>query len=212
MELKKVEQQWNSFPEISMEERPILSSDLEKIVVANPLSDAFYLKNKLLVRVYIAAVLWLLNAWQLRVQWKTDGEDLYQQAALFLSLSWFIYFHARLLLFADYPTLLSVPLVPFLNRLETVLDKYILSFKLLSIVVGFYLLAVLELVLTRLNGAAHDPLSQNGFYKWLIIIFLSVSFYILLLHTVIPQYRRRLAAVRKYKYGITTRAQKKPNS
>jgi len=212
MELKKVEQQWNSFPEISMEERPILSSDLEKVVVANPLSDAFYLKNKLLVRVYIAAVLWLLNAWQLRVQWRTDGDDLYQQAALFVSLSWFIYFNARLLLFADYPTLLSLPLVSFLSKLETVLDKYILSFKLLSIVVGFYLLALLELGLSWLNGAGHDSISQNGFYKWLIIIFLSVSFYILLLQSVIPKYRRRLEAVRKYKYGITASAQKKLNS
>jgi len=33
MELKKLQQQWNSFPETSMEERPVLSSDLEKIVV-----------------------------------------------------------------------------------------------------------------------------------------------------------------------------------
>ena len=48
MELKKLQQHWSSFPEVSMEERPILSSDLEKFVVKNPLSDAFYLKKKLL--------------------------------------------------------------------------------------------------------------------------------------------------------------------
>ncbi|HMI60679.1 MAG TPA: hypothetical protein VK518_07225 [Puia sp.] len=209
MELKKVQQQWNSFPELSMEERPILSSDLEKIVVANPLTDAFYLKNKLLVRIYIAAVLWLLNVYQLRVQWKTDGDDLYQQAALFFLLCYFIYFHVRLLLFADYPSLLALPLVPFLGRLETVLDKYILSFKVVSVIAGFYLLALVEQGLSWLNSGAFDSISRNGFYKWLIIIFLSVSFYILLLQSVIPKYRKLLAAVTKYKYGITTRSQKK---
>jgi len=209
MELKKVQEQWNSFPELSMEERPILSSDLEKIAVANPLSDAFYLKNKLLVRIYIASILWLLNVWQLRVEWKTDGDDLYQQAALFLLLSYCIYFHARLLLFADYPSLLALPLVPFLGKLETILDKYILSFKVVSVIAGFYLLAGLEQLLSRFNNGAHDSISQNGFYKWLIIIFLSVTFYILLMRSVIPKYRKLHAAVTKYKYGIISRSQKK---
>jgi len=210
MELKKVRQLWDSFPEISMEERPVLSSDLEKIVVANPLTDAFYLEKKLKGRIYISALLWLLNVYQLRIQWKTDGNDLYQQAALFFLLSWFIYFHIRLKLFADYPTLLSLKLVPFLNKLETMLDKYILSFKMIGLIAGFYLLALVETVLSRLNSGAYESISQNGFYKWLIIIFLSVSFYILLLQTVIPKYRKLLAAVSKYKYGITAaRSQKK---
>jgi hypothetical protein len=210
MELKKVRQQWDSFPEISMEERPVLSSDLEKIVVANPLTDAFYLEKKLKLRIYLSALLWLLNVYQLRIQWKTDGNDLYQQAALFVLLSWFIYFHIRLKLFADYPTLLSLKLVPFLNKLETVLDKYILSFKMIGMIAGFYLLALVEILLSRLNSEAGESIRQNGFYKWLIIIFLSVSFYILLLQTVIPKYRKLLAAVSKYKYGITAaRSQKK---
>jgi hypothetical protein len=209
MELKKVQQQWDSFPEMSMEERPILSSDLEKVVVSNPLTDAFYLENKLRVRVYTAAILWLLNVYQLRMQWRTDGDDLYQQAALFCLLSWFIYFHIRLLLFADYPSLLSLKLVPFLHKLETVLDKYILSFRLISVMAGFYLLAIGEKLLSWLNSGAYESISQNGFYKWLIIIFLSVSFYILLLQSVIPKYRKLLAAVRKYKYGITARVPKK---
>jgi len=209
MELKKVEQQWNSFPEISMEERPILSSDLEKVVVANPLSDAFYLKNKLLVRVYIGAVLWLLNAWQLKVQWRTDGDDLYQQAALFVSLSWFIYFNARLLLFADYPTLLALPLISFLNKLETVLDKYILSFKFISGLAGFYLLGGIELLLSGWSKSAQESLSHNDWYKWLILIFISVSVDILLMHTIIPGYRKLLTAVHKYKEGIQAKAQNK---
>jgi hypothetical protein len=209
MELKKVQQQWESFPEISMEERPVLSSDLEKIVVSNPLTDAFYLENKLRVRVYIAAVLLLLNIYQLRIEWRTDGDDLYQQAALFCILTWFIYFHVRLLLFADYPSLLSLRLVPFLQKLETVLDKYIHSFKVISVMGSFYLLALGEKLLSRLSTKAYESISQNGFYKWLIIIFLAVSFYILLLHSVIPKYRKLLGAVQKYKYGITSRAQKK---
>jgi CBS domain containing-hemolysin-like protein len=144
----------------------------------------------------------LLNVYQLRIQWRTDGNDLYQQVALFCLLSWFIYFHVRLLLFADYPSLLSLRLMSFLQKLETVLDKYILSFKLISVMAGFYLLSVGEMLLSRLSSSAFESISQNGFYKWLIIIFLSVSFYILLLQSIIPKYRRLLMAVRKYKYGI----------
>ena len=55
MELKKLLQHWTSFPEISMEERPVLSSDLEKIVVKNPLSNAFYLRKKLVWRIGVIA-------------------------------------------------------------------------------------------------------------------------------------------------------------
>ena len=119
MELKKFQQHWDGFPEISMEERPVLSSDLEKIVVKNPLSDAFYLRKKLLARIIVFSVLWLVNVWQLRIQWKTDGPDLYQTVALFGLLTYTVYFHIRLLLFADYPTLLALPLISFLSKLET---------------------------------------------------------------------------------------------
>src|SRR5215472_253705 len=125
MELKKLLQQWSSFPEVSMEERPVLSSDLEKIVVKNPLSDAFYLKKKLTLRIGVLAVLWLVNIGQFRHEWKAGGEELYTQGALFVLLAYTLYFHIRLLLFADYPTLLALPLINFLNKLENILDKYI---------------------------------------------------------------------------------------
>jgi len=36
MELKKLSEHWNEFPEMSMEERPVLSSDLEKMALQNP--------------------------------------------------------------------------------------------------------------------------------------------------------------------------------
>src|SRR5579872_1492865 len=104
MELKKLLQYWNSFPEMSMEERPVLSSDLEKIVVKNPLSDAFYLRRKLLIRIAIFGGLLLFNSWQLHVQWTTGGPELRIQAALFFLLLFSLYFHIRLVLFADYPT------------------------------------------------------------------------------------------------------------
>src|SRR5579863_8822021 len=110
MELKRLLEQWNGFPELSMEERPVLSSDLEKIVVKNPLSDAFYLKKKLTLRIAIIALIWMVNGWQLRHQWITDGPERYVQGALFILLAGSLYFHLRLLLFADYPTLLSLPL------------------------------------------------------------------------------------------------------
>src|SRR5579859_1958867 len=209
MELKKLLQQWNSFPEISMEERPVLSSDLEKIVVKNPLSDAFYLKRKLILRIAVFSILWLINGWQLRHQWITNGTELYPQGALFLLLAYSLYFHIRLLLFADYPTLLALPLINFLNKLETILDKYILSFKSVSALAGFYLLFGVEWLLSRVSPGAAEGLSHNDWYKWLILIFLSVSFDILTFHTIIPRYRKLLGTVKKYRDGIHTRAQNK---
>ena len=209
MELKKLLQHWNSFPEVSMEERPVLSSDLEKIVVKNPLTDAFYLRKKLLTRIAIFSVLWLVTIWQLRRQWKTDGNELYIQSGLFLVLAYSLYFHIRLLLFADYPTLLALPLVSFLAKLETILDKYIISFKCVSAITGFYLLSLTQWLLSRISAGAAESLSRNDWYKGLILIFLAVSVDILLLHMVIPRYRKLLMTVRKYREGISAKTQNK---
>lgn len=209
MELKKLQEHWDSFPEVSMEERPILSSDLEKIVVKNPLSDAFYLRRRLLARIIVFSVLWIVNAVQLRSQWISDGPDISELIALFGLLSYCLYFHIRLLFFADYPTLLSLPLITFLGKLETVLDKYIVSFKFVSGLAGFYVLALIQLLLFRINKGAYETLSHNDWYKWLILIFISVSVDILLLHSIIPKYRKLLAGVRKYKEGIQAKAQNK---
>ena len=206
MELKKLQQQWNSFPETSMEERPVLSSDLEKIVVKNPLSNAFYLRKKLTTRIAVFSALWLINAWLLRIQWLGEGNDLYLQSAFFLLLTYAVYFHLRLLLFADYPTLLALPLIPFLSKLEIILDKYIISYKLLSAATAFGLLVFFEQLLARWSPSAYDSFSRNGWYKWLLIIFLAVSLDILLLNMVIPRYRKLLGTVRKYKEGIIARA------
>src|SRR5882757_7067083 len=114
MELKKHQQNWDSFPEVSMEERPVLSSDLEKMVVNNPLTGLFYLKHKIHGRILAAGILWFISIFQWRIQLRTNGNDLYQQAALFFLLSYVMYFHIRLLLFADYPSMLSLKLIPFL--------------------------------------------------------------------------------------------------
>jgi hypothetical protein len=209
MELKKLLQHWNSFPEVSMEERPVLSSDLEKIVVKNPLTDAFYLRKKLLIRIAVFAGLWLVTAWQLRHQWKTGGNELYTQSGLFLVLAYSLYFHIRLLLFADYPTLLAMPLVNFLAKLETILDKYIISFKCVSAISGFYLLSFTQWLLSRVSAGAGDSLSHNDWYKGLILIFLAVSVDILLLHMIIPRYRKLLTTVLKYREVITAKTQNK---
>lgn len=209
MELKKLLQHWNSFPEISMEERPILSSDLEKIVVKNPLSDAFYLRRKLLWRIGIIAALWLINGWQLRGAWKTDGSELHMNIALFALLTFALYYHIRVLFFANYPTLLALPLMDFLEKLEVILDKFIWSFKLISVIAGFYLLFMVEWILSRLSTGAYGSLTHNDWYKGLIVIFLAISVDILLLHTFIPKYRKLLATVKKYREGIFAKAQNK---
>jgi hypothetical protein len=209
MELKNLKESWDKFPEVSMEERPVLSSDLEKIVVRNPLSDAFYLKNKILTRIAAGSLLLLYNVYQLRILYKEGGAGMDVQIALSLLLSYFVYFHTRLLFFADYPSLLALRLMPFLQKIETILDKYIFSFGVQSILSGFYALTLFEKLLSWFTGRAYPSIHDSGVYKWLIIIFLSVSFYILFLHTVIPKYKKLLAAVRKYKAGIGTRPQKK---
>jgi hypothetical protein len=209
MELKNLQQHWDNFPEVSMEERPVLSSDLEKIVVKNPLSDAFYLKNKILLRIAAGGLLLLYNIYQLRTLFKEGGADMDQQVTLFFLLTYFVYFHTRLLFFADYPALLALRLMPFLQKIETILDKYIYSFGALSILSAFYTLALFEKTLSWLKSGAYPSIHENGIYKWLIIIFLSVSFYILFLHTVIPKYKKLLTSVRKYKEGIGVRPQKK---
>jgi len=208
MELKNLQESWDSFPEVSMEERPVLSSDMEQIVVRNPLSDAFYLKNKILTRIITGSLLLLYNIYRLRALYKYGGPGMDQQVVLFFLLSYFVYFHVRLLLFADYPTLLGLQLMPFLQKIETIMDKYIFSFGILSILSGFYTLTLFGKVFYFSRGGS-SPLLDNGIYKWLIIIFLSVSFYILFLHTLIPKYKKLLAAVRKYKVGIGARPQKK---
>jgi hypothetical protein len=209
MELKHLKDSWENFPEVSMEERPVLSSDLEKIVVRNPLSDAFYLKNKILLRIVVSALLLLYNIYQLRLQYITNGSDLDQQVVILIVLVYCIYFHTRLLLFADYPTLLGLRLMSFLQKIETILDKYILSFGVISIISGFYTLTILEKVLSWRKAGSLLSAHDSSIYKWLIIIFLSVSFYILFLHTIIPKYKKMLTAVRKYKEGIGVRVQKK---
>jgi len=209
MELKHLKDSWDNFPEVSMEERPVLSSDLEKIVVKNPLSDAFYLKNKILFRIIAGVLLLLYNIYQLREQYITNGNGIDRQVVILLVLVYFVYFHTRLLLFADYPTLLGLRLMPFLQKVETILDKYILSFGAVSIILGFYTLAILEKVFSTGKIGSFLSANDSSVYKWLIVIFLSVSFYILFLHTIIPKYKKMLTAVRKYKEGIGVRAQKK---
>jgi hypothetical protein len=209
MELKKLLQYWNSFPEMSMEERPVLSSDLEKIVVKNPLSDAFYLRRKLLIRIALMSCLWLFNTLQLRHQWVTDGNDLHLQIALFILLGVSLYYHARLLFFADYPTLLALPLVNFLAKLESILDKYIVSFKFVSAISGFYVLGLIEWVLSRLSPGAYASISGSDWYKGLILIFLAVSIDILVLHTIIPKQKKLMETVKKYREGILAKTQNK---
>lgn len=209
MELKDIQQHWNAFPEMSLEERPVLSTDLEKLVVKNPLSGGYYLKNKLVAKIVAGIALWLLAVYQCRLELKYNGGNLYEQVILLVILTYFIYFHVRLLLFADYPGLLTLRLIPFLGKIETVLDKYIFSFRIMSALAGFYLLAVFRKLLSLVNSNAYASVEQNPIYKWLIIIFLSVSFYILLLQSVIPRYRNQLATVRSYKEKISKKLQKK---
>jgi len=208
MDLKQLQEQWKSFPDMSMEERPLLSSDLEKMVAGNPLAGVFYLKNKLQARIFGSVILWLLSVWQLRQAYRAGDPGFYQQVFLFVVLAYSIYFHTRILLYADYPSLLSLKLIPFLGKLETTLDKYIVSFRITSLLAGCYLLMGLRKLLSLTGSGASVTLNESGLYKWLIIAFLSVTVYILLLNSVILKYRKLLMALRVYKERIVAKAQK----
>ena len=202
MELDKLQRQWDSFPEVSLEERPVLSTDLEKMVVRNPLSDVFYLRRKLVGRIVAFVLLWLVDGWLLRDHWRGERNNIYLYAAFFLVLSYAIYFHVRLVLFADYPTLLGLPLVPFLGKLEIVFDKFIFSFKLLSAIVAFCLLIFFEQWMSHSNPSLFRAFLQQDWSKWLLLIFLGMSVDILLMNTIIPRYRKLMETVRKYRHGI----------
>jgi hypothetical protein len=129
--------------------------------------------------------------------------------ALFALLAFSLYFHIRLLLFADYPTLLALPLMNFLGKLEIVLDKFMWSFKFVSAITGFYLMFLVEWGVSRLSAGAYGSLTHNDWYKGLIVIFLAISIDILVLHTFLPKYRKLLATVKKYREGIFAKAQNK---
>lgn len=202
MDLKKLQDYWKGFPEISMEERPLLSSDLEKMTLHNPFSGVFDLRSKLLARIITGSIIWLLAASQLRISWRTESAGLYQQALALLILSYFIYFHVRLLLFADYPALAGLRLIPFLGKIETVMEKYMHSFRIISILAAFYSLAAFEKLLSLFNSGAAASLSGSTMYKWLIIIFLAVSFHIVFLNTGMQKYKKLMLAVRSYREGI----------
>jgi hypothetical protein len=206
MELDKLQQQWKGFPEVSMEERPVLSSDLEKMVVRNPLSDAFYLRRKLLLKIIGCSLLFLADTWILRSQWLGGRNDIYLYSAFFLLLVYAIYFHIRLLLFADYPTLLGLPLIPFLGKLEIILDKYIASFKLVSAITAFTLLIGFEQWMARTSPAVFDSFLHRDWSKWLLLVFLTISVDILFMHAVTPRYRKLLETVRKYRHSIMAKA------
>lgn len=206
MELDKLQQQWKGFPDVSMEERPVLSSDLEKMVVRNPLSDAFYLRRKLMARIIVFTLLLVADTWILRTQWLGTRNDICLYAAFFLLLIYSIYFHIRLLLFADYSTLLGLPLIPFLGKLEIILDKYISSFKLLSAIGAFTLLILFEQWMARSSPAVFEAFLERDWSKWLLLVFLTISFDILFMHTATPRYRKLLETVRKYRHSIMAKA------
>ena len=192
MDLNKLQASWNSFPEMSMEERPLLSSDLEKMSMRNPFAGPWYLKNKLLARILIGGALWILTLWQLRLAWKTESSDLFLQALTFVLVTWFIYFHVRLLIYAGYPTLASQQLIPFLTRIEILMEKYMHSFRIISVLAALYAVVFFEKMI---------PITNN-FYTWLLISALGAGFYTCFLHTLIPRYKRVMMAVRAYREGI----------
>jgi hypothetical protein len=202
MDLKQIQENWNDFPEMSMEERPMLSTDLEKMALANPFARYLNLKNKLLVRIIVGGVLWPLAIYQLRLSWKKDESDWYEQLLGFALLTYYIYFHIKLFLYCDFTSLPTLRLEPFLSKIETVLDKYIFSFRIVSTLGAIYLLIVFEKILSFGDPAGYSSFSQNTFSKWLIVTFLTLTLYIAFLHYAILKYKKLLIAVSSYKVKI----------
>ncbi len=202
MELRKLEEHWNNFPEISMEERPVLSSDLEKMALHNPFTPDFYLKSKILFRIYGAIILWFIAAYFLKSGWRNERSDPVQQCLGLLLLGYFIYFHVRLLNYSSYATLGTLPLIGFLGKVEGILDRYVHTYRIISLLAGVYLPVAMERLYALFHGGVYNGFGQNNVYKWLTMVFLSVSFYILFINTRIPKYKKLWLAVRSYRQGI----------
>jgi hypothetical protein len=203
MDLSKLQESWNGFPEMSMEERPLLSSDLDKMSMHNPFAGSWYLKNKLVARILFGAALWVIALCQSRLAWKTESPDLSLEVLSLLLMTYFIYFHASLLIYAGYPTLPSLPLIPFLARIETVMEKYMHSFRLISVLAAVYGVTIYERIFSLLNsGAASGLEGSNGVYKWFLISGLSAGIYTCCLHTVMLKYKKLMMGVRAYREGI----------
>lgn len=202
MDLNKLQESWDHFPELSMEERPLLSSDLEKMATHNPFAGDFYLRDKLLARIIGGLVLWAVAMIQLRSSWRTDRADLYQQIMALSLLTYFIYFQFRLLFFINYQSLASLRLIPFLVRIEMLMEKYMHSFRIISVLAGCYLLAAFIKILSLVDSGASAGLENNGFYRWLIIALLSMGFYAWFLQTSMQKYKHLMMAVRSYREGI----------
>jgi hypothetical protein len=202
MELRKLDEHWNNFPEMSMEERPVLSSDLEKMALHNPFTPDFYLKTKILFRIYGGIVLWLIAAYFLKTTWRIEGSDPVQQCLGLLLLGYFIYFHMRLLNYSNYATLGTLPLIVFLEKIEGIMDRYVHTYRIISLLAGVYLPVAVGRLLVLFNNDSTSGFGQNSVYKWLTMVFLSVSFYILFLNTRIPKYKKLWLAVRSYRQGI----------
>ncbi|MDP4255181.1 MAG: hypothetical protein Q8938_14325 [Bacteroidota bacterium] len=202
MELTRLEEHWNQFPEMSMEERPVLSTDLEKMALHNPFAPDFYLKTKLLARTYAGALLWLGALYQIKAARSTEGSDLVQPILGLMLLTYFLYFHIRLLFYADYRSLGSQPLIPFLEKIETIFDRYMHSYRIISPLAGLYLPVMYNLIAGLFRHEPHPLVAGGGFYRWLVIVFLSVSCYILFLHTRIGKYKKLYATVRSYRQNL----------
>ncbi|MDR3715386.1 MAG: hypothetical protein P4L51_21475 [Puia sp.] len=208
MELKKLREHWAGFPVVSMEERPVLISEMENMLVKSPFTREFYLRNKILFRIAASLLLLLVVAFQVRNETAGTGGEPYFLFLLAATLAGFMGFNIHLLFFADYPSLASLSLVPFLDRIENIFQRYIHSFKILSLLAGFYAQMLLECILRSSNAGLYQSIRENTIYRILILAFLSISAYILLLSFRINKYKKRMLAVRTYKEGISDTARK----
>ena len=133
----------------------------------------------------------------------------YLQFALFVLLGVSLYYHLRLLFFANYPTLLALPLVNFLAKLETILDKYILSFKFVSAISAFYILTGIQWALSRISPGVSASISGSDWYKGLILIVLALSVDFLIFQTIVPKQRKLMETIKKYREGILAKSENK---
>ncbi len=202
MELKNLHEHWSGFPAISMEERPILVSEMESMLVRNPFIKDFYLRDKFIIRIASGGILLLFNIFHMIGAGKAAGTDLYALIVLTGMLGWFIIYHIKLLSFAGYNKLVSLSLIAFLDKIERTFKMYIHSFKLTSLLAGFYLQAFIEWIVRICNANAHELIWHNDLYRVIFIAFLSVSVYILCLRFRINKYKKLMAAVKLYREGF----------
>ena len=133
-----------SFPELSLDERPLQLLELEKLANRNPFDELFNLKKKLVARIGVGMLLVLLHLLDICFPGILFINDVYFQVLLFILLLYYIAYHYSILRKAGFEFITALRLTSFLQKWEVLMSDYIFTAVPASLLAGFYLVFVLK--------------------------------------------------------------------